>query len=172
MESRTPGAALYDELLWVHRMVRRDLERVRELAVAANGDASPAEIRVGIDELKTNGPLWKLKVNCLRYCAFVHSHHNAEDVMLFPALRAANPDLGPIVDRLEADHRRVSDLLDAVEASAGELNDHAENDARARVAGALDDLARHLLEHLDFEEENVAETMRSVAFGDFPSRRA
>jgi iron-sulfur cluster repair protein YtfE (RIC family) len=163
------GAALFQELLWVHRMVRRDLERVRELATAAaNGDASSAEIRDEVEALKTNGPLWKLKVNCLRYCAFVHSHHNAEDVMLFPALRAANPDLDPIVDRLEADHRRVSDLLDTVEASAGDLNDNAGNDARERVATALDELAEHLLEHLDFEEESVAETMRSPAFGTRP----
>jgi Hemerythrin HHE cation binding domain len=155
--------SLFDELLWVHRMIRRDLERVRELAAgAANGDASAATIRDGIQDLKTNGPLWKLKVNCLRYCSFVHSHHNAEDALLFPALRAANPDLGPVVDRLEADHRRVSDLLDEVEGSAGVLNDHVEDDGRERVAKALEELADHLLEHLEFEEENVAETMRSM----------
>lgn len=158
------SATLFDELLWVHGTVRRDLERVRELAAAAtNGQASTAEVRDGIAELRTNGPLWKLKVNCLHYCGFVHSHHNAEDAMLFPALRAANPDLDPIVDRLEAEHRRVSDLLDEVEAAAGELSDVTGADAdRARVAGALDELADHLLEHLKFEEENVAETMREM----------
>jgi hypothetical protein len=76
--------SLFDELLWVHRMIRRDLETVRKLVAGANGDAPAAEIRDGIEDLKTNGPLWKLKVNCLRYCAFVHSHHNAEDALLFP----------------------------------------------------------------------------------------
>lgn len=158
------GGTLFDELLWVHGMVRKDLQRVRELAAAAaNGDASTAEVRDGIAELETNGPLWRLKVNCLHYCSFVHSHHNAEDAMLFPALRAANPDLGPIVDRLETEHRWVSHLLDEVEEAARELSDVSGADAdRARVADALDDLAEHLLDHLQFEEESVAETMREM----------
>jgi Hemerythrin HHE cation binding domain len=156
--------ALYQELLWVHRMIRRDLGTVRKLATATtNGDASPTEVREGIEALKTSGPLWKLRVNCLRYCRFVHSHHNAEDAMLFPALRAANPELGPVVDRLEADHRRVSDLLDAVEDSAGALAEEAGDEQRQAVAAALDDLADDLLEHLEFEEDSVAETMRSMA---------
>ena len=157
------GDALFQELQWVHRMIRRDLGTVRDLATAtANGDASPSEVREGIDALKTDGPLWKLRINCLRYCRFVHSHHNAEDAMLFPALRAANPELGPVVDRLEADHRRVSDLLDAVEDSAGALAEKAGGEQRQAVAAALDDLADDLLEHLEFEEENVAETMTSM----------
>jgi hypothetical protein len=50
-----------------------------------------------------------------------------------------------------------------VEEAAGELSDVSGADAaRARVAGALDDLADHLLEHLRFEEDSVAETMREM----------
>ena len=112
--------------------------------------------------LKTNGPLWRLKVNCLHYCRFVHAHHGAEDRMLFPALRAADPGLGEVIDKLEADHRQVSDLLDEVEAGAGALSQAEETETRARLAGALDELATHLLEHLAFEEESVEETMRSM----------
>jgi hypothetical protein len=160
--------SLFDELLWVHRMIRRDLGTVRELATAAaNGNATAGAVRDGVEALKTNGPLWKLKVNCLHYCAFVHSHHNAEDALLFPRLRAADPGLASVVDRLEADHRKVSDLLDEVEAAAGELKGEIAPEQRTRVATALDDLASHLLEHLEFEEENVAQAMRAMA----PSRR-
>lgn len=155
--------SLFDELLAVHGMIRRDLETVRELAAAtANGDASAAEVRDRVETLRTNGPLWKLKVNCLRYCSFVHGHHNAEDALLFPRLRASNPELESIVDRLEADHRKVSDLLDEVEASAGALQGEINGAQRARVAGALDELADHLLVHLEFEEEKVADAMRAM----------
>lgn len=157
--------SLFDELLWVHRMVRRDLDKVRGIAAAVNGDASSGEIRDGVEALKTNGPLWKLKVNCLHYCAFVHGHHNAEDAMLFPRLRASNPELDSVLDRLEADHRKVSDLLDEVEGAANDLRGEIAAAQRARLAGALEELARHLLEHLDFEEESLAEAMRAmVAF--------
>ena len=160
--NRTSGASLFDELLWVHGMIRRDLDTVRDLAGAVTNGTPAAEIQAELEELKTNGPLWKLKVNCLHYCRFVHSHHGAEDAMLFPALRAANPDLAPVIDRLEADHRRVSDVLDEVEEAARELSAEAEAESRARVAVALDGLADNLLEHLDFEEENVANTMRAM----------
>jgi hemerythrin superfamily protein len=162
------GEALYEELLWVHSMVRRDLETVRKLAAAVTNGRPAEEIQAELDELKTNGTLWKLKVNCLNYCGFVHAHHNAEDRMLFPALRQANPELGPIVDRLEADHRTVSLLLDDVEAAARELSAEAEAKIRASVSEALEALSGHLLEHLDFEEESVAETMRSL--GGLPGR--
>ena len=75
--------------------------------------------------------------------------------MLFPALRAANPDLAPVVDRLEADHRKVSILLDEVEAACRELDDEEESASRSSLVAALDDLAEQLLEHLGFEEESV-----------------
>jgi Hemerythrin HHE cation binding domain len=155
--------SLFDELLAVHAMIRRDLKTVRELAAATvNGDASAADVRDGVETLKTNGPLWRLKVNCLRYCALVHGHHNAEDALLFPRLRASNPELEKVVDRLEADHRKVSDLLDDVEAAAGALRGEINGDQRTRIASALDELAEHLLEHLEFEEESVAEAMRAM----------
>ena len=156
----TSNGTFFDELLWVHGMIRRDLDTVRELAAATTNGKPADEVRAELETLKTSGPLWKLKVNCLHYCRFVHAHHGAEDTKLFPALRAANPDLGPVVDRLEADHRRVSDLLDEVEEAADDLSVEAET--RARVARGLDELADHLLEHLKFEEESVEDTMRSM----------
>jgi Hemerythrin HHE cation binding domain len=103
------GRALFEELLWVHSIIRSDLEFVEQLA-ADVGDGLPGEaVEDALGELKTNGPLWRLKVSCLRYCSHVHAHHGAEDVLLFPALRAADAAIAPVVDRLEADHVRVSD---------------------------------------------------------------
>jgi hypothetical protein len=123
------GKAIFEELLWVHSIIRRDLEIVERLA-ADVGDGLPGEaVEDALGELKTAGPLWQLKMNCLRYCSHVHAHHGAEDVLLFPALRAVDPSIGPVVDRLEADHARVSDLLDVVEAAARALTDTDGGDA-------------------------------------------
>jgi hypothetical protein len=130
------GRALFQELLWVHSAVRRDLETVRRLAAEVL-DGLPAE-RLGAElkDLETNGPLWQLKVNCLRYCRFVHLHHNAEDILLFPRLRETDPAIGPVVDRLEDEHRRVSDGLNV--------------------------LATNLLAHLEFEEREAGPTLRRL----------
>jgi hypothetical protein len=156
------GRALFQELLWVHSVVRRDLETVRRLAGEVV-DGLPAEqLNAELDVLQTNGPLWRLKVNCLRYCRFVHSHHNAEDVLLFPRLRETDSAIGPVVDKLEADHRRVSDDLDEVEAAAVHLTNGESATARQRVAEGLNVLAENLLAHLDFEEREVGPTMRRL----------
>jgi hypothetical protein len=66
------------------------------------------------------------------------------------------------VDRLEADHARVSDLLDVVEAGARALSDTDGGDARQRVIEGLRDLHVHLLEHLDYEERSAGPTMRRL----------
>ena len=153
---------MFQELLWVHSAIRRDLKVVEELAADVRDGLSGEAVQDALKELKTTGPLWQLKVNCLRYCAFVHAHHGAEDALLFPALRAADSSIGPVVDRLEADHARVSDLLDVIEAAARALTDTDAGDARRRVIDGLQDLHVHLLEHLDYEERSAGPAMRRL----------
>jgi hemerythrin-like domain-containing protein len=92
----------------------------------------------------------------------VHLHHQIEDVELFVELRDANPALSPVIDRLEADHRRVSDELDAVEAAAAALAEEDGREARRALIDTLGALERNLLEHLDYEERNVATTVRRL----------
>jgi hypothetical protein len=165
VESRPPnprGEAMVAELTWVHNMVRRDLRTVR-LLVADVQDGRPAgEVEAGIASLAAGGPLWQLKINCLQYCRFVHSHHHAESVMLFPALRRANPALGLVVDKLEADHVRVAGLLDDVDAAARDLAGREDPATRQRLAAALQVLSTDLLAHLAYEEDNISDTLRTM----------
>ena len=119
-------------LLAVHARIRRDLDYVRDLAAEVAGGLEPEQVNERLTTLKDGSILWRLQIDCLRYCGFVHSHHNAEDSLFFPELRATNPEINPVVDKLEADHRRVSDDLDAVEAAARLL---LEDDARPDPTG-------------------------------------
>jgi hemerythrin HHE cation binding domain-containing protein len=151
---------LLAQLQWVHDMVRRDLAAVRALARDVTGGAPAPAIQDGLLGLRTRGGLFQLRVNCLRYCAFVHEHHTNEDVALFPAVRRSAPHLGATVDRLESDHRVVAGLLDEIEATARGL-DGDDTAARARLVQALDTLSAHLLEHLAFEEQALAPVLAS-----------
>jgi hypothetical protein len=160
---RSRGEAMVAELKWVHDMIRSDLQIVRQLAADAAAGRPAGEIAAGIATLAAGGPLWQLRVNCLQYCQFVHHHHQAESVMLFPALRRANPAIGPVVDRLEADHARVAVLLDDVTGAAGDLADDDTPGARRQLGAALQVLSDVLLAHLAYEEENVADTMRGMS---------
>src|SRR5687768_8278324 len=94
-----PAEGMFRELLWIHAMIRRDLEMVRDLAQRVRDGAAPAAVTEAIRGLQTEGPLWKLRVNCLYYCRVVHAHHSVEDIHLFPALRRDDPALAPVVDR-------------------------------------------------------------------------
>ncbi len=78
---------------------------------------------------------------------------------MFPALQQVNPDLVPVVDRLMADHRRVSHLLDEIEASASALVVEDGTGIRSQIVTALGDLATDLLAHLAFEEEALGPTL-------------
>jgi len=152
--SQDTANPLLQELRRVHHTLRRDLRTCRDLADAALAGAPAEQVRDGLDQLGARNPLFQLKVNCMRYCEFVHTHHGAEDATLFPTVRATAPQLGAVMDRLEADHRRVSDILDQVEALASRLDDTI--GARTRLAEALTALSDHLLEHLDVEEAALA----------------
>lgn len=157
----TRGDALVRELRWVHDLIRRDLTTVRHMAEQIPAGLPIPEISAGIESLAANGPLWQLRVNCLHYCRLVHSHHSLESHAWFPALRAADPAMDPVVDKLEADHQNVAGLLEKVDAAAAQLaaTDSAEH--RDRLVIALDQLAADLLVHLDYEEQHTAAILRT-----------
>jgi hypothetical protein len=142
-------------------MIRRDLRTVRALAAGLAAGLPGGDAAATIRLLEVNGPLWQLRVNCLQYCRIVHAHHHHESVLLFPRLRQSNPALGPVVDKLEADHAAVSDLLDDVSVAATELAGQEEPAAREQLISALADLSAVLLAHLDYEEEQISGTLRS-----------
>lgn len=158
-QARKPGEHLLQELKWVHNALRQDLALCQELARQIAAGAASEYVREQVKSLQTSSPLWKLRVNCLYYCHFVHAHHHIEDVALFPALKRANPALGPVVDKLVADHRKVSSLLDQIEASAHALGEQDGTDHRTQLVQALNDLSTDLLEHLAFEEEAIGPTL-------------
>jgi hypothetical protein len=153
---------MYGMLLAVHALIRRDLELIQELAAQALDGVAPEDLRRQLDELRRNSMLWRLQVNCLRYCNFVHSHHNAEDGDFFSELRETNPSINPVIDRLQAEHRRVSDDLDAVETAANRLAEDDGQPARQAVVDTLQALRENLLAHLEFEELNLEGTVRRV----------
>ena len=64
-----------------------------------------------------------------------------------------------MVDKLQADHLHF-DYLDAVEFAATRIM--ADESAEQTLSRALSELSDHLLAHLDYEETNLAPTLRRV----------
>jgi hypothetical protein len=156
------GRWLHEALLAVHAAIRRDLDRIQALAEQTRDGIDPEDLGRQLKALKRDTMLWQLRVNCLRYCSLVHSHHGAEDADFFSELRETNPAINPVIDRLQGEHRRVSDDLDAVEAAAKALGDDDGQQARTAVVDTLRALRENLLAHLDYEERSIEATVRRV----------
>ncbi len=154
------GEAMAEEFRVIHDIIRRDLVVVRGLAADVAAGAAADTVRTRVADMAVSSPIWTLRVSCLRYCRFVHGHHVHEDSAFFPPLIAANPALEPAVERLKREHRVVAGLLDAIERQTEVLD--RELTARQGLAAALDELAEHLLAHLDWEEDAIFPTLRRM----------
>src|ERR1700738_1836997 len=125
------GRILFETLLAIHAMLRRDLATVRRLAADVVAGIPARGVSEGLDALRSDGLLWQFPGSCLRYCSIVHLHHRLEDAEFFGEVQ-------PVVARLRADHRAVSDHLDAVEAAARALAEKDNAEVRRSVAVALE----------------------------------
>lgn len=157
----SPAGGMFPELLWVHAHLRQDLETVRRLAGQARDGLLPETILAEIRNLQTNSPLWQLELVCVHYCRFVNAHHAFEDQALFPTIRAQDPSLSAVVDRLEADHLVVHAITDWIAAVADRVPSDASGVSRFELVAALTELEEHLLGHLAFEEASLEPILSS-----------
>ena len=122
----------------VHRALRRDLARARE--VLAVEVALTPDQRTAVGEHLT----WLM--------GFLHEHHEGEDRGLWPRVRAANPDAGPLLDQMDRDHHAIAPGIAAVEQAAEALR---RGGSAAAAVEAIDLLEETLLPHLRREEDEM-----------------
>lgn len=132
------AAAYVRQLIAAHDYFRTSLAELRRVI------ATPP------DEPDLRTWAWDLRVQCLYFCNGLHMHHSLEDQRMFPAVLLEDPLLGPIVERLEADHRKVAEILEAIESHLGDLSTDPSG-----VRDELNRLADTLLAHLAYEEEQL-----------------
>jgi len=106
---------------------------------------------------------WTLGAYCESYCRVVTVHHSIEDQSFFPQVRRADPRLGPVLDRLSAEHRVIHDVLNRVDAAlVATVTDPGGIDA---LSDAVDLLTDTLLSHLSYEERELVEPMARLPLG-------
>ncbi|WP_238016387.1 LLM class flavin-dependent oxidoreductase [Dactylosporangium sp. AC04546] len=145
-------------LVDVHNHLREELDQVRDLVrQVAAGSLDVGRARSMINTMAMRQNNWTLGTYCESYCRVVTTHHTIEDVSLFPALRAADPRLAPVVDRLEAEHHVIADVLERVDAALVSLV--GKPDGIGEVQEAVDLLTDTLLSHLSYEERELVEPL-------------
>jgi len=121
----------------------------------AAGALTPGAARGAINQMTMRQNNWTLGAYCESYCRLVTTHHTLEDITLFPRLRAGDPALRPVVDRLEHEHKVIHEVLEGVDRALVALV--SEPGGMKRLREAVDQLTDALLSHLSYEERELVE---------------
>lgn len=157
------GRAVGRHLAQVHDHLRSELSQLREiLRQVKQGSLTIGGAREAISEMTMRQNNWTLGAYCASYCAVVAGHHGLEDQAIFPHLRSADPGLAPVIDRLQAEHLVIHQVMQDVDRalvslvkSPGDFSD---------VDAAVDALAETLLSHLRYEEREITEPLSRFGF--------
>jgi hypothetical protein len=157
------GKAVGQHLAQVHNHLRSELGQVRELLrQVKQGSLNVGRAREAINEMTMRQNNWTLGAYCASYCTIVAGHHGLEDQAVFPHLRRADPGLAPVIDRLEAEHVVIHEVMQDVDRALVNLvkkpGDFSEVDE------AVDLLTQILLSHLAYEEREITEPLSRLGF--------
>jgi alkanesulfonate monooxygenase SsuD/methylene tetrahydromethanopterin reductase-like flavin-dependent oxidoreductase (luciferase family)/hemerythrin-like domain-containing protein len=158
-------------LVDIHDHLRSELDSIRQvLEQVSSGHVTVGSARSVINTMTLRQNNWTLGAYCESYCRIVTGHHTLEDHSVFPHLRQAQPDLAPVLDRLQSEHEVIHALLDDFDRALVRLvtddgTGQSGRDALETVRTSLDELADQLLAHLSYEESQLVEPLGRHGFG-------
>ena len=129
-----------NEMLLIHRVLRREVGALPELIRRANND--PARARI-------------VGAHAVEMLDFLHVHHSGEDELLWPVLRPRVAVEGDLLDRMEAQHHQVAAAIVDVERDLPRWTTSADPETGERIATRLDEVNAVLTEHLAEEEKQI-----------------
>jgi hemerythrin-like domain-containing protein len=157
------GRAIAGHLIQVHDHLRAELTQIRDLIrQLASSETGVAEARSAINQMTVRSNSWTLGAYCASYCRVVTGHHTLEDQAVFPYLRAAEPGLAPVLDRLAGEHEIIHQVLEDLDAELVELLRNPGD--FTRLQQAADVLTDVLLSHLSYEEAELVEPLARHGF--------
>src|ERR1700683_5167203 len=157
------GRAVGGHLAQVHDHLRAELEQIRDVLRQVKDSALTAgQARERVNEMSLRQNNLTPGAYCAPYCAVVTGHHGLEDRAVFPHLRRSEADLAPVIDRLEAEHVIIHEVLLDVDRALVNLvtapGDFTE------IEEAVEVLTRTLLSHLAYEEREITGPLSRYGF--------
>jgi hemerythrin-like domain-containing protein len=136
----------------VHTALRRAPHRLAESARTLD----PADRR----RVKAFARYWR------GYEGEVVAHHTIEDDSFFPALIERVPVAAELIERTDADHERLDELMEACSASIARIEGGAGASELTTLIAALRGLADHMDQHLGFEDADILPLFERHFTGD------
>lgn len=155
-EQKAPGR----HLRMIHNHLRENVEQIARMVDAVEaGEKSALEAAQEAQAMAMIANYREFGNLCGQHCQFVNAHHSIEDAHLFPALSAKGEAWKKVVDRLAAEHEVVHALLVRLVAALNTLvqEPYPARFAEARVLNEA--LARVLLSHLGYEEDEIGDAL-------------
>jgi alkanesulfonate monooxygenase SsuD/methylene tetrahydromethanopterin reductase-like flavin-dependent oxidoreductase (luciferase family) len=150
-------------LVDIHDALRGELAQLRDLIEqVAQGTLDLGAARSFINQMTIRQNDWTLGAYCAQYCRIVTGHHTLEDRSVFPHLKRRDPELVPVVDRLEQEHHVIADVLDHVDRALVALV--SEDDGMSKLRAAIDLLTDTMLSHLSYEERELVEPLARLGY--------
>jgi iron-sulfur cluster repair protein YtfE (RIC family) len=156
--------AVPQHLVDVHDHLRAELTQVRDLVdQVVRGHLHVGAARSAVNAMTLRQNDWTLGAYCESYCRVVTGHHTLEDTGIFPHLRASDPDVRPVLDRLEEEHEVIHDVLEEVDRALVALV-AGEPGALDGLRSVVDLLTDTLLSHLAYEERELLHPLARHGF--------
>ncbi len=143
-----------------HEMHLRELSRVNramEQVFAGNGSAETLITTISSMQMVSN--MRQFGNLCGGACNMLTGHHSIEDQWIFPALLGHTNGLTKVVERLQAEHLVIHDLLEQLEASAVALITDPGTKQAAQLRADYKRLETFVKSHFGYEQTELEEAL-------------
>jgi len=144
------------ELRQVHVRLREALDLTRT-AVAESRSAVAESRSAEAESRSAEAATHELLLYCHGFCAALDGHHRGEDHLLFPAIKAAHPELEPVLRNLTQDHSMIAHLLGMLRAAVDRAAPAAELDRHLEGAAAI------MESHFRYEERQLLSVLETLS---------
>jgi hypothetical protein len=150
-------------LVEVHDQYRGELWELRGLLErVTEGVLTAGQARGGLNDLALRANNWAFGGVCQRQCLAVEEHHTRETDLIFPHLRRNQRSLHDVLDRLDAEHHVIGELLDDVDAALVRLA--RKPTELGPITEAVDLLTDTMLSHFAYEERELIAPLARYGF--------
>ncbi|MGC1505408.1 MAG: hemerythrin domain-containing protein [Sulfitobacter sp.] len=145
----------------IHRHYLGDLGRIAKVLQRVKaGDAPPAELSHIVLDADMTKNLRAVGTICGQECGVLKMHHDIEEQSIFPQLHGrGTAQIKAIVDRLQAEHLVVHEVLERLAAAADALSDTPSEENFQHTTEVFDRLLFVVRSHFHYEETTLEEAL-------------